>query len=122
VLAKANNDRAAGYARILELLHVELGRIAPPWAQVRDDVDGAPRLYVFASCRQLITQLKSAPIAADEQLAVEAVDKRWEGEHGHAVGGLEVRRDAATLALGRAAAAPPELEDPRQARASKRLK
>jgi hypothetical protein len=31
-LIRANNDRVAGYARILELLHVEEDRIPPPWA------------------------------------------------------------------------------------------
>jgi phage terminase large subunit len=84
-LAHANNDRAAGYGRLLELLHVEPGRIPPPWAQVREGVEGAPRLYVFETCKELIRQLKSAPIAAEGVDAGEAVDKRWEGEHGHAV-------------------------------------
>jgi hypothetical protein len=45
----------------------------------------ARRAYVFHSCRELIRQLKSAPIAADGIEAGEAVDKHWEGEHGHAV-------------------------------------
>jgi Phage terminase large subunit len=84
-LAHANNDRRAGYGRLLELLHVEPGRIPPPWAQVREGVEGAPRLYVFSSCKELIRQFKSAPIAAEGVDAGEAVDKRWEGEHGHAV-------------------------------------
>lgn len=84
-LAPANHDRAAGYARLLELLHVEPGRIAPRWAQVRSGVEGAPRLYVFASCREVIKQLKSAPVAVDGMDAGEAVDKKWEGEHGHGV-------------------------------------
>lgn len=35
-LIRANNDRQAGYLRLLELLHVEPGWIPPPWAQVRD--------------------------------------------------------------------------------------
>jgi hypothetical protein len=43
------------------------------------------RLDVFETCKELIRQLKSAPIAADGMDAGEAVDKRWEGEHGHAV-------------------------------------
>jgi hypothetical protein len=43
-LGPANNDRQAGYARLLELLHVEPARLPPPWAQVRSGIDGAPRL------------------------------------------------------------------------------
>jgi hypothetical protein len=84
-LARANNDREAGYLRLLEVLHVEPGRIPPPWASIREGVEGAPRLYVFATCRELIRQLKSAPVAADGIDVGEAVDKKWEGEHGHAV-------------------------------------
>jgi hypothetical protein len=84
----ANNDREAGYVRLLELLHVEPDRIPPPWSQVRENVGGAPRLYVFSSCTELIRQLKSAPVAADGQDAGEAVDKRWESAHGHAVASL----------------------------------
>jgi hypothetical protein len=56
---------------LVELLHVNPGRIAPPWAQVRAGVHGAPRLCVFSSCEQLIRQLKSAPVVVDEQLTGE---------------------------------------------------
>ena len=55
---------------------------------MRDGVNGAPRLYVFASCRNLIDQLKSAPVAEDGVEAGEAVDRKWEGAHGHAVAAL----------------------------------
>jgi PBSX family phage terminase large subunit len=119
ILRKANNDRAAGYARLLELLHVEPGRIAPPWAQVRSGIDGAPRLYVVSTCRQLIRQLKSAPIATDEPLAGEAVDKRWESEHGHAVASLRygaMRRPSPSAGLPE-----PEPDDPRAAYARRRI-
>jgi hypothetical protein len=67
------------------LLHVERGRIAPPWASIPKNVEGAPRLYVSAHCRELIKQLKSAPVAAEGLEAGEAVDKRWESDHGHGV-------------------------------------
>jgi hypothetical protein len=53
-LTGANNDREAGYLRLLELLHVAPGRIAPPWAQVPSDVGGTPRLYVSRRCKHLI--------------------------------------------------------------------
>jgi hypothetical protein len=119
-LARANNDRAAGYARLLELLHVEPGRIAPPWAQVRSGVDGAPRLYLFSSCKQLIRQLKSAPVAVDEQLAGEAVDRRWESEHGHAI--AAARYGAMTRPSRSAGLPEPGTVDPRWARAIERLK
>jgi hypothetical protein len=87
-IARANNDRQAGYVRLLELLHVEPGRIPPPWASIPEGIAGAPRLYVFATCKELIRQLKSAPVAIDGQDAGEAVDKHWESEHGHAVASL----------------------------------
>jgi hypothetical protein len=119
-LSKANNDRAAGYARLLELLHVEPGRIPPPWAQVREGRDGAPRLYVFSTCKELIRQFKSAPIAADELLAGEAVNRRWEGEHGHAV--AAARYGAMSRPSPSAGLPSPEPEDPRHAYAVKRLK
>src|SRR5207248_3793291 len=40
-LKAANNNRRAGYLRLLELLHVEPGRIPPPWASIGEGVDGA---------------------------------------------------------------------------------
>jgi PBSX family phage terminase large subunit len=105
-LSGANNDRAAGYARLLELLHVEPGRPAPPWAQVDESVGGAPRLYVFRSCVHLVEQFKSAPIAADGLEAGEAVDKKWESTHGHA--------DASARygAMSRPAPSPPPPQEP----------
>jgi hypothetical protein len=117
-LGRANNDRSAGYARLFELLHVGPGRIAPPWAQVRSGIDGAPRLYVASACKQLIRQFKSAPIAADEQLAGEAVDRRWEGEHGHAVAAA---RYGAMSRPSSSEGLPVEIEDPREAYARRRL-
>ena len=87
-LIRANNDRQAGYVRLLELLHVKPGRIPPRWAQVPESLNSAPRLYVFSTCKELIRQLKSAPVAVDGQDAGEAVDKHRESEHGHAVASL----------------------------------
>ena len=59
--------------------------MAPPWAPIPDSMGGAPRLYVFSSCKHLIAQLKSAPVAADGVDAGEAVDPKWATNHGHAV-------------------------------------
>jgi PBSX family phage terminase large subunit len=87
-LEPANNDRVAGYGRLLELLHVEEGRIPPPWSQVRENAGGAPRLFVFSTCKELIRQLKSAPVSSDGSDPGEAVDKKWESEHGHCVASL----------------------------------
>jgi hypothetical protein len=119
-LRPANNDRQAGYARLLELLHVEPGRFAPPWAQFRSGIDGAPRLYVSAACKQLIRQLKSAPVAVDGIDAGEAVDRKWESEHGHAV--AAARYGAMSRPSPSAGLPEPEPEDPRMDRALERLK
>jgi hypothetical protein len=109
-LVGANNDREAGYARLLELLHVESGRVAPPWADVPASVGGAPRLYVFRSCRNLIDQLRSAPLEDEGVSAGRAVDAAWETEQGHATAGLRY----GALSWERAAVPPRQpLEDPR---------
>jgi PBSX family phage terminase large subunit len=84
-LTGGNNDRAAGYARLLELLHVEPGRLAPSWARVPETAGGSPRLYVFRSCRNLIGQLQSAPVAVEGVGAGVMVEPKWESAHGHAV-------------------------------------
>lgn len=40
---------------------------------------------MFSSCRHLIEQLKSAPVAADGVDAGEAIEPKWASAHGHAV-------------------------------------
>jgi PBSX family phage terminase large subunit len=84
-LTGANNDRAAGYTRLLELLHVEPGRLSPPWAGVPEAVGGSPRLFVFRTCRNLIAQLQSAPVAVEGVGAGQMVDPKWESASGHAI-------------------------------------
>jgi hypothetical protein len=81
-LVMANNNRAAGYSRLLELIHPDPKRPYPSW-HPRTGEYGSPRLFVFTSCEHLIAQLKSAPIAKDGFEAGEAVDSKWEGAHGH---------------------------------------
>jgi hypothetical protein len=83
-LTGGNNDRAAGYARMLELLHVEPGRLPPAWARVPASAGGAPRLYVVKICEHLIEQLKSAPVQAEGLGGGECVDPSWESRHGQA--------------------------------------
>jgi hypothetical protein len=84
-LSAANNDRRAGYLRLVELLHVEPRRIPPLWSRVPKDVGGAPRLYVVSTCKRLIEQFTSAPVAADGADAGEVIDGKWESAHGHAI-------------------------------------
>ncbi len=105
-LVRANNDRAAGYMRLLELLHVDPLRVPPSWARVRDGVEGAPRLFVSRHCKQLIAQLKSAPIAVDGADAGECVDPQWESAHGHAVA------SARYGAMSRPSPSPRPVEEP----------
>jgi hypothetical protein len=83
---RANHDRAAGYARMLELLHLdtESERPFPRW-HPRYGETGAPRLYFFSTCKNAIAQMKSAPVAADGLDAGECYDRKWANEHGHAV-------------------------------------
>ena len=84
-LSPANNDRKAGYHRLCELLHLELDRYAPSWASPSSGTGGAPRLYVFSTCRHLIDQFKSAPVAVEGMDAGEIVDPKWATSHGHAI-------------------------------------
>jgi hypothetical protein len=85
VLTGGNNDRLAGYSRLLELLHVEPGRLGPRWSHVPESAGGSPHLFVFKSCGNLIGQLQSAPIAAEGVGAGVAVDPKWESAPGHAI-------------------------------------
>jgi hypothetical protein len=71
--------------RLGELLHPEPRRIPPTWAKLPAHAAGSPRLYVFATCRRLIEQLKSAPLTAEGLDAGEAVDPKWASAHGHAI-------------------------------------
>lgn len=104
-LVAANNDRAAGYARLLELIHPDPGRPFPNWHS-KSGQQGAPRLFVFKTCEQVVAQLQSAPIATDGHDAGEAVDPNWEGAHGHAHAALRYG------ALSRPAPSPTPEADP----------
>jgi hypothetical protein len=42
-------------------------------------------MYVFSTCRHLVDQLKSAPVAVEGVDAGEIVDPNWATSHGHAV-------------------------------------
>jgi PBSX family phage terminase large subunit len=82
-LVMANNDRAAGYARLLELVHPDRRRPFPSWHSRSGEL-GSPRIFVFKTCENLVAQFKSAPVAKDGHEAGEAVDPKWESARGHA--------------------------------------
>jgi PBSX family phage terminase large subunit len=82
-LTPGQNDRAAGYARLLELVHPVPDRLFPSW-HPRSGERGAPRLFLFSTCTEAIRQLGSAPIAAEGLHAGEIVDPGWESGRGHA--------------------------------------
>jgi PBSX family phage terminase large subunit len=82
-LQSAANDRAAGYLRLLELLHVDEARLFPAW-HPRYGEAGSPRLFVSRAAPMLVEQLRSAPVARDGQHAGEIVDPTWESSRGHA--------------------------------------
>lgn len=81
-LVGANNDRQAGYARVRELLRPDERRSFPDW-HPRYGERGSPRLFLFSTCKNLIEQIRSAPIAAEGREAGKAVDGKWESAHGH---------------------------------------
>jgi hypothetical protein len=106
---RANHDRAAGYARLLELLHPDDERPFPSWHPRRGE-KGSPRLFVFPSCKHLISQFKSAPIAEDGRDAGEAYDAKWANAHGHA---LDSARYFAMTRPSPSQEPPRPLDDPR---------
>jgi hypothetical protein len=67
-------------------------------------------LYVFATCRRLIEQLKSAPLAAEGLDAGEAVDPKWASAHGHSI---DAARYGALSRPSPSEEPPPPLEDER---------
>lgn len=85
----AQNDRRAGYARVLEMLKEDEKRRFPAWHPKAGEV-GAPRFYVvdFESTKEIVKQLRDAPIEDVEsplsRFPGEAVDMEWESSHGHA--------------------------------------
>ena len=118
-LEGGNNDRAAGYARLLELLHVDAGRPFPSW-HPRSGERGSPRLFVFSTCSHLVDQFRSAPVAAEGLQAGQIVDPGWESSRGHShasgrYGALSWARPSAARVLSprELMFAPPD-RDPRE--------
>lgn len=82
-LVSANNDRAAGHARLLELIRPDWERLFPSW-HGRAGERGAPRLFIFDTCTNLIEQIQAAPTEDEGVQAGQAVSGKWESSHGHA--------------------------------------
>jgi hypothetical protein len=81
-LTPANNDRQARFVRISELLRPDDTRRFPAWHPRYGDT-GCPRIF-FANCPRLVEQLETAPLeTTGKPLGGEAVDRDWEGQHGH---------------------------------------
>jgi len=69
------------------------------------DPGAAPRLYIFDTYRNLVEQLRTAPIQKEGQDAGEAVDSAWEAVPGHA------HASARYGAMGRVRPSPEPQED-----------
>jgi PBSX family phage terminase large subunit len=82
-IAPGQNDRRAGYQRILELLHPDPQRLYPDW-HPRHGRTGSPRLFVTSRCQHLLEQLRAASVKAEGKDALDIVDPDWESQHGHA--------------------------------------
>lgn len=85
-LARANNDRRAGFTRALESLKRDDARRFPDWHPMRGE-PGSPRLFFFdvPGTRDVLDQIQAAPLETEnEPHPGEAVSKRWEGPYGHA--------------------------------------
>jgi hypothetical protein len=108
-----NEDPVAGMLRIAELLRPDQEHRFAEW-HGRVGEMGSPRLFVSASCRRLVEQLSSAPLAADgERLARAAVQPDWELHDGGLVAALRY----AVMSRPSPSVKPPEwIEDPRRRR------
>lgn len=110
-LSPANNDRQARYLRMAELLRQDQSRRFPAWHPLAGR-EGSPRLFMFSVCKDLVEQIKAAPLEEEgKPLAGEAVAAAWEGREGHA----EVALAYGVLSRPGASTEPTVLpEEPRQ--------
>lgn len=107
--AAAQTDRRAGYARIEELLRCRIERRFPEWHAKKDDI-GSPQLFIFDTdnLQPMISQLREAPLEDPDsplsRFPGEAVEQKWESDHGHAHAALRygmMSRPGATPLLAR---------------------
>jgi Terminase large subunit, T4likevirus-type, N-terminal len=90
-IAKANNDRRAGFLRVSELLRQDPGRPFPAWHPRAGEL-GSPRLFIVGSeaTQPLRDQIVDAPLEDFEPglnqgpHPGEAVAVKWESRQGHA--------------------------------------
>jgi hypothetical protein len=111
-LAEANENRAAGFVRIRELLRPDPDRLFPGWYEKRVGEKDSSRLFIDRErCPRLVEQLASAPLEEDDEpYPRSAVSRRWEV----AGGGLVAALRYAVLSRPAPPAKPePEPEDPR---------
>ena len=86
---RGQNDRRAGYARILELLRPDEDRTFPEWHPLAGE-KGSPRFFIVDTLEMqiLVDNLRDAPIEDPEnalsRFPGEAVDQVWEHDQGHA--------------------------------------
>ena len=121
--APAQMDRHEGYVRIAEMLKPDAERPFPDWHPKRGE-KGAPRFYILDSeeMQPLIENLRDAPLEDIDnpisKLPGEAVDERWEHDHGHA---HAMCRYGLTSRPKSPDAPKPVILDPRKARVAERL-
>jgi hypothetical protein len=83
-LVPAINDRLEGRIRVSELLRRDYSREFPKWHPMAGQ-KGAPLIFFFSTCTNLIEQLKHAPV---DPVEGEMVDPYWESRSGHAIAAL----------------------------------
>lgn len=80
-LVPANNDRVEGRVRISQLLRKDISMPFPEWHPYAGQL-GSPKLFITSNCKNLIEQLKTAPL---DPVEGECVDPFWETRYGHAI-------------------------------------
>jgi hypothetical protein len=85
-LVPANNDRRAGLVRIAEMLRPDPAKPFPDWHPLTLEkgrtVMGSPSLFITENCKNLIDQIKFAPL---DEASMDIIDPYWESRHGHAM-------------------------------------
>ena len=86
LIAKANNDRRTGYTRLSEFLKIDPYHRFPDWHPKRGE-RGSPRMFIVERyCPDLVKQFRVALLQPlDERFGGEAVEDKWERQHGHAI-------------------------------------
>lgn len=112
-LVPANNRRKIGFIEIRSRIKRDPERRFPDWHPLRGEKN-APSLFFVEHCLEAIDQVENAPLASEEADPErgEAVDRRWESDHGHAHAML---RYGLTQRSSASEEPKVETEDPREA-------